>query len=466
MSVINSPVPEVSDEENASETEYQGDAEESKDITTNETLAVAMEREITTVAQDILDQNLDEVHQWTSEFDRRSTSSVSTFDASFSSRSYDTPSSQIMDSRPVTAEEAEIRRMSSFVSTGQASGESSNSERSSPIQAKEGFTSRSGKLIADVEFGVSEGVGHSLHRDSETTTFLMNSFVGLATEETTRYVNLKHDEYLHAVEEMYLILLEIRPRLRYILSLAEWCHIHMILFYSRVFDCELEATKVSQQEFKIYIPPETKVIEPLANVLDSIGIVNDSTFGLCYVPVAKPIKNAEYKVHDPEDVTEFLEWTQYSWGDSWTKVERAREARHAMAEADRVPYKEQAFPTNTEKFLDWESLALEKWIGWDQSLWFAYKQAVALLSRRVRFHEISTSPRGTYSWILPVLKNECDQVVCRVPMPTVNPVDCMMALLFDLSGLAETHFLSWSSETKPLDNRDLLRKQYLRSALK
>jgi hypothetical protein len=301
---------------------------------------------------------------------------------------------------------------------------------------------------------------------------------------------------LEAVEKSYLFILELRPRLRYLFSLSEWIHIHALILYARVFDCELAASGITlplPPQFRIELPHHLSVLEPLAVVLESIGIVEDRAKGVRYIPVAKPRvfgeeeqvrqegqgKQGDYDTKanivynninekkpyvrpDPEDVTEFLEWTQYPWTQSWIKVEQAREARLVMALADGIMLPTKSSTVNHAKLLEWEHLALEKWLGWDDALWFAYDQTVEIFQNQLSFVPFpNQSPWGTYSWLLArhVIReatyntNRGNEAVamCRLPNPGLPPEVWMIGLLFNFSGvpLEDQLRLEWYYETVP-----------------
>jgi hypothetical protein len=321
--------------------------------------------------------------------------------------------------------------------------------------------------------------------DSRSVVVLRELGISLANKKEDVYVSIRNEGFLSAVEEAYMMILILRPRIRYMLSLAEWCHIHALMLYARVFDCELAAAKIVQpDEFRIQLPATLQVLEPLGVVLESIGIVEDASMGVRYVPVAKPLhkkpdQHQRYEPPDPDDVTEFLEWTQYNWNSSWIKVEQAREARKVMAAADEIQLPEKTFPVNHSKLLEWEHLALEKWLGWDENLWFSYNQTVLMLGRKLSFVEFpKTSALGTYSWLLPreIVDRKSstitskqpkiiEKVICRVPKPSLSSEVWMIALLFDLSALDEDRTKTWYYRTNPVKDPTLLLTTFLRSAI-
>ena len=371
----------------------------------------------------------------------------------------------------------------------------------------------------------SPNLTHSNLPVSRPLAVLRDMSVPFRPDLTNLYCSINNEGFLEAVETAYLLLLELRPRLRYLFSLSEWIHVHALMLYCRVFDCELAAlgiTAAGSPHFRIELPQDLLMLEPLAAVLESIGIVEDVSKGVRYIPVAKPRifgeeqdskqrppghewqrrhgqewpedveigrrddiastsnRQKPYLRPDPEDVTEFLEWTQYPWHTSWIKVEQAREARQVMSLADGILLPSKSFPVNHAKLLEWEELALEKWLGWDESLWFAYGQTVHILRNKMCFVPFpKKSTMGTYSWLLPrrvvQKKIECTNskssnnlvVVCRLPNPELPPEVWMMALLFNLSGVPpeDQHRLEWYYETVPMKGISNRMLAFLGSAL-
>lgn len=238
------------------------------------------------------------------------------------------------------------------------------------------------------------------------------------------------------------------------------------MLYSRVFECEVGAARIRlPSEFRIQVPANLRVLEPIAVALASIGVVDDEALGVKYIPVAKPMKNGVYRPHDPEDVTEFLEWTQYDWNTSWAQVEQGREARRKMAAEDGIKLPEKMFPPNHSKLLEWENLALEKWLGWDEGLWHTYQQMAQMVSRKVSFIDFPKHLTGNYAWLLPRVENE-KGALCKVPKPSVGSDAWMVALLFDFGALPSERTNTWYHETRPVENVSDLLTTYLESAIK
>jgi hypothetical protein len=219
------------------------------------------------------------------------------------------------------------------------------------------------------------------------------------------------------------------------------------MLYTRMFECELAAANMKPPlAFRIALPKSIQVLEPLAAALSSIGIVEDAALGAMYIPVAKPVKDGKYQRHDPEDVTEFLEWNQYDWNASWAQVEIARRERRIEAREKGVNVPEGTFQPNHDKLTVWENLALEKWLGWDDNLWFCYEQATQVLSRKASFVDFPRHPAGNYAWLIP--RSEDDSgAFCRIPKPLSIEI-WMIALLFNLSALPSERTFTWYHRTK------------------
>jgi hypothetical protein len=299
---------------------------------------------------------------------------------------------------------------------------------------------------------------------------------GLVTDNEKVHATVDSRRFIDVVNLAYTKLLEVRPRLKFLLSAAEWRHVHVVLLYARMFDCELNFHQIQlPEEFQIQIPDDVILFEPIAAALASIGIVKDDEMGVTFIPVAKPYSGAgPYKLHDPEDVTEFLEWTQknnlgYDWNRSWEQVEKERQERKQMAivQGLKVP---EADPTATaekmkEKLTEWEQLAVEKWLGWDDDLWFSYKQASHVLSRIADFVPRPVSETGTYGWLLP-LHDKSNGHVVRVPKPMLTPDNWLMALIFNMCALQDDRMATWYHKTNPFTNLDEITDKFLEAAIK
>jgi hypothetical protein len=302
--------------------------------------------------------------------------------------------------------------------------------------------------------------------DSKPVGVLKAAGVSLSMKKQEVHVSINNEGFLLAVEVAYQKLKEIRPRLAFLLSLAEWRHVHILMLYARIFRCEVAAAGIVQPpEFSIALPPNIQVLEPLATVLESIGIVEDTALGVVYIPVAKPVRDGAYEPHDPEDVTEFLEWTQYDWNASWERVEVEREERRKAAIENGVKLPEKTFPPNHAKLLEWEYLALEKWLGWDESLWFSYEQATRMLSREFSLVNFPKLTIGTYSWLIP-RSNKDGGAICRVPKPSLSSDVWMIALLFNFCALPLERTNTWYYETKPTPDVLKILEEFVGSARK
>lgn len=321
-----------------------------------------------------------------------------------------------------------------------------------------------------------------------STSLLVLGDMALSISETqeTVHTSVKNDGFVAAADMAYKILLEIRPRLKYLLSLAEWRHVHVLMLYTRVLECELAAAnKVAPYEYQIALPSKVQILEPMAAVLASIGIVDDLELGVTYIPVAKPIVDDNYMAPNPEDVTEFLEWKQYDWNLSWANVLAGRKRRRKEAEENDVKLPQGNFQPNYDKLLEWEQLAVEKWLGWDDDLWFSYSIAVDALSRVAAFVDF---PRqavgGTYAWLIPREEFDGTNVwssqglclftdafencgaFCRIPKTSLAPEEWMVALLFNLSDLGACRTRTWYHKTKPTADVSAILEKFLRAALK
>jgi trimeric autotransporter adhesin len=334
----------------------------------------------------------------------------------------------------------------------------------------------------------SEGRDTSSRRDvgrlpdvfsfGKCVSLLKDVDVGLKKEMKVIHATVSSRQFQNVVILAYEKLCQVRPRLAFLFSEAEWLHVHCLLLYSRLFDCELHHHKIDlPKEFQIEIPEGIEVFEPIAAVLSSIGIVEDKDVGVTYVPVAKPYHgNVVYAPHDPEDVTEFLEWTQkeglgYDWNASWEKVERGRQERKEKASEQgvKLPMIESTVDSEKqeEKLRDWNLLAVEKWLGWDDDLWNSYKQACHVLSRVAQFCRFPRDVKtGTYAWLLPCQENDETGVIVRVPNANLSADTWMIALLFEFCAPPQMQTATWYIETNVLCDIFHVTSQFLESAIK
>lgn len=301
---------------------------------------------------------------------------------------------------------------------------------------------------------------------------------GLKDSASVVHATVHSQRFQSIVTVAYEKLCQVRPRLVFLLSKAEWLHIHCLLLYTRLFDCEMHFHKIDlPSEFQIEIPQDIQVLEPLAAVLSSVGIVEDSLNGVTYVPVPKPCKDdSQYRPHDPEDVTEFLEWTQkdelgYDWNASWERVELGRRERKQRAEEQgvKLPIAESKLDIekHEEKLRDWNLLAVEKWLGWDDELWFSYQQACHVLLRVAEFSAFQRETKfGTYAWLLPRNEKEDGSLSVILPSNSLSADTWMVALMFGFCALPKERTNSWYVESNPVPNVEDVTSQFLESAIK
>eukprot|EP00536_Pseudo-nitzschia_multiseries_P001419 jgi/Psemu1/300750/fgenesh1_kg.18_\ len=270
------------------------------------------------------------------------------------------------------------------------------------------------------------------------------------------HATISNEGYKSLVITTYSKLLKVRPRLRYLLSPAEWIHVHMLLIYSRMLDCELHYHRITlPREFQIAIPEDIRVFEPIMAVISSIGIIEDVNLGVTYIPVPRSYRgNEPYKPHDKDDVTEFLEWTQYNWNSSWDDVEKGRLARRKLAAENNMKIPETDRRFDSTKLEEWQQLAVEKWLGWDYDLWFSYGQACYVLSRTAVFVPIPKDEvyTGNYAWLLPRRTNDRGGTFVRLPTPNLTPDSWMIALMLDMCALKSEAMSTWYYETNAVDD--------------
>jgi hypothetical protein len=353
---------------------------------------------------------------------------------------------------------------SSASSVNVYNSESSQSERSrvkSSVSSRRKDTKKKGSSMAKSSRSSKPSI---LGMESFLPTILETAGVNLSKEKECVYSSVHNKGYLHAVDVAYEKLLGVRPRLNIFLSQAEWRHIHILMLYARIFDCEMAAANVTQPiEFRIAIPEEIKVFEPLARILSGIGIVDDPALGVRYIPVARTLRE-EYRPHDPDDVTEFLEWTQYDWKDSWTRVEEGRADRRMAAIEKGMIIPEAPRISDAAKLLEWEHLALQKWLGWDDKLWLDYEQAAHVLTRRATFVSFPTEFIGTYTWLIP-REEEDSGFVCRIPKASLPADIWLISLLLDLSALPPSRTCTWYFRTTPTKKTSEMLDEYIGTSI-
>jgi hypothetical protein len=300
--------------------------------------------------------------------------------------------------------------------------------------------------------------------NNRSIAFLQKSAVNISLKQEKVYCSIRNEGFLMAVDLTYQHLLKYRPRLEFLLSLAEWRHVHVLMLYARVFNCELAAANIDQpKEFNIDLPDNLEVLEPLGVVLASIGVVEDPANGVVYIPIAKPLRNKIYEPHDPDDVTIFMEWSQYKWNASWAQVELEREERKKTALARGIEIPTKTFAPKYNKLHVWEHLALKIWLGWDEELWFNYNMATHALSRTFSFVDFPRDPSGSYSWLIPRCRDG-NGVYGRFPNPSLSSDVWMIALLFNFGDLPSDRTGSWYYKTKVVEDIVQLLHQFLDSA--
>ena len=300
--------------------------------------------------------------------------------------------------------------------------------------------------------------------DSKPLAYLKEAAVNLSSQMERVYTSIQYEGYLVAVDLAYHDLLAQNLRLEFLLSFTEWRHIHMLILYARTFNCELEGCHINQpKEFNIYIPDDLQILESLGVVIASIGIMEDPSLGVAYIPLARPLLGKVYTPHDPQDVTIFMDWSQYNWNESWSKVKAERRTRKEKAEQRGIDIPRKVFPPNYSKLQIWEHLALELWLGWDEELWFSYKTVVQAMSQSYSFVDFPRDSRGTYSWLIPRYETPSG-IYGRVPKPAISSDAWMIALLFNFCDLPPERTTKYYYRTKKINSvMDVLR-EFLDSA--
>jgi hypothetical protein len=114
---------------------------------------------------------------------------------------------------------------------------------------------------------------------------------------------------------------------------------------------------------------------------------------------------------------------------------------------------------------EWESWAVQKWLGWDPYLWSSYQQTVDILAQ-VAFVDFPREPSGTYAWLIPRKEEENSGILCRIPKSSI-PIDVVMiALLFNLSTLPLNRTYTWYHRTNPTKDVALILDRFISVAAK
>lgn len=358
----------------------------------------------------------------------------------------------------------------SSTSSGQPSAEKV------PINNNEGSNARSSEQDPDqlphqlskqrVSSLSSNNAGPGAFGWSQSISVLQEMGGKLSTKHKTIHSSIRNEGFLMATDLAYERIVKGNRRLELLLSLAEWRHAHVLMLYARIFRCELAARKIDQpKEFSIYLPNNLQILEPLGVVLASIGIVEDLEGGLTYIPVAKPLRGRVYEPHDPNDVTIFMEWSQYKWNASWTQVKFERQQRKSEAQRCRIDIPERTISNENHqaKLGCWENMALEMWLGWDEELWFSYKLFVESANRSFLFVDFPKCTTGTYAWLIPSQKKGSESYAW-VPSPSIANAVWMIALLFNLSDLHPESTHSWFCKTETIEDLEVALHQFLDSA--
>lgn len=131
--------------------------------------------------------------------------------------------------------------------------------------------------------------------------------------------------YLKLVDTCYAELVSLKPEAATRLSLAEWRHIHALMLYGRIANCEFDATGFKQPApTRISLPYDLRVFQPIFASLANLGVVEDKDLFVKYIPhCLVPSDDLE----SAEDVEQILDCVQYPWAVSWEECKKARDER-------------------------------------------------------------------------------------------------------------------------------------------
>jgi len=137
-----------------------------------------------------------------------------------------------------------------------------------------------------------------------------------------------------------------------------------------------------------------------------------------------------------------------------------------MAAEKNMKIPETAARFDHDKLAEWQQLAVEKWLGWDDDLWFSYHQACYVLGRIAHFVPIPKDDlkSGSYAWLLPRHTNGAGTFV-RIPKPNLSPDTWMIAMILDMCALQASTMITWYYETNAIDDVQYIIDHFLCAAI-
>ena len=147
-------------------------------------------------------------------------------------------------------------------------------------------------------------------------------------------------------------------------------------------------------------------------------------------------------------------------------VEETRLERRMIAAEKNIKISKPEAQFDHSKLEEWQQLAVEKWLGWDEDLWFSYKQACYVLGRSGLFVSVprDRSKHGSYSWLLP--RHPSDEgAFVRIPRPNLSHDCWMIAIMLDMCALESMATATWYHETNTVDDVQHLIDCFLGAAM-
>jgi hypothetical protein len=134
------------------------------------------------------------------------------------------------------------------------------------------------------------------------------------------------EKFFQFIDQCYDQLCAAKAELKFVLSRAEWRHIHALFFYGRLQNVEFEQTgKKQPAPTRIPLPYDVRVFQPIWAILADVGVVHDPDLHVRYIPVARMPRTEDQS--DAEDISELIECLQYHWVYSWDEAQKDRQIR-------------------------------------------------------------------------------------------------------------------------------------------
>jgi len=340
---------------------------------------------------------------------------------------------------------------------------------------------------------------------------------GFRWESTKRSVAgwIATSQYLPAVKEMYAAIVHELPLFSTYLSLGEWCHVCMIQLATRIQTIELKVLGIkAPSDLRVQLPQPCPVFQPVWEALHGIGIVDDDTLSIRWIPrMAFPDKDGNYE----DDIEAEL---QFDWKLLWDAALATRKQRETEKQAHVRPalvgwevemdkgygvvpsassdHEDEPEPDENNnappavdpleflKKMDYRNPPdmdePEYWdvnpdagphhdrygqtLHWDRQLWKDYISAMEFLRAKGAMLSIDMphTVDGHYGWILQP-QTRLNTMVAPAPHTMVPPFAQFFSILFDFGRFRFEDVHWFSVEGVPVRNRPVLLRRWVYSFL-